>query len=143
MIAPKTICNPPNPKPSHTSFQGTDAAELNHAEGGNMAIAPNPRKHAPITGTMGTENAPPVITPVPYSISQTPGIAATTPARHKTTVSAAPTTRGGTQLKTNFRVAGAHIGSPAALALCRIARTPSATANTPSASHTASQASTE
>src|SRR5271170_1384676 len=121
------MCKPPKPSPSHTSFQGAD-----QAGGENTATAPSTRKQAPITGTMGTENAPPVTTPVPYSISQTPGIAGTASARHKTTVSAAPAINGGTKLNTNLRAGADHIGIPAFNALRHIAKMPMAMARAPS-----------
>ena len=40
-------------------------ARLPHAAGRNSATLPASMKHSPITGTMRTENAPPVTTPVP------------------------------------------------------------------------------
>src|ERR1043166_8075347 len=126
MIAPKQMWRPPKPAPSQKSFQPA---------GVNNANAPATRKHPPITGTTGTENAPPVMTPAPYNISQTPGINATRPARHSTSVRAAPTIRGGTKLKTNLRVGADHRGSPAASALRHMAGMPKATASAPSASH--------
>src|SRR5580692_8291191 len=99
--------SPPNPSPSQRSFHTTA-----QPGGGNIANAPSIKKHPPITGTTGTENAPPVMTPVPYSISQTPGIALTTPSRHNTTVRTAPTISGGTKLNKNLRIGGDHMGSP-------------------------------
>src|SRR5581483_729444 len=73
-------------------------------------------------------------------MSHTPGIAAMAPARHKTIVSAAPTTKGGTKLNTNFLAGADQTGSPAFDALRHIARIPIAMARTPSISHVVSQA---
>src|SRR5271168_744884 len=132
------MCRPPKPSASHTSFHGTL-----HAAGVNMANAPSIRKQAPITGTTGTEKAPPVTTPVPYSMSQTPGIAVAAPARHNTTVSAAPTASGGTKLNTNLRAGADHIGIPALDALRHIARMPIVTASAPSIIQVTIQASVD
>src|ERR1700677_1103895 len=107
-MVPNSTCNPPNPAPSQKSFNGT----LQPA-GVKIAITPSARKHRPMTGTIGTENAPPVTTPVPSRISHTPGIAGTAPTGHRTTVSAAPAISGGTKLNTNLRAGADHIGNPA------------------------------
>src|SRR5580658_3536159 len=131
MINPNKICSPPKPSASQKSP---------HAVGAKVAKAPMPRKHVPITGSTGTENAPPVITPVPYSISPTPGIAAVNPACHNTMVTAPPAIKGGTKLKTNFRAGEDHKGKPAALALRHIARMPNAIASEPSTSQVSSHA---
>src|SRR5579863_8853226 len=121
------MCNPPNPAARKTSFQGTD-----QAGGENIATAPSIKKQTPITGTIGTENAPPVTTPVPYSISHTPGIAVAAPALHSTMVSAAPTISGGAKLNRNLRAGADHIGSPAFDAFRHMARIPMAIASAPS-----------
>ena len=84
------MCSPPNPKPSH---------KLLSPAGDSMAAAPSARKPAPIMGTTRTENAPPVMTPVPYSSSHVPGIKCSKPARHKAKVRSAPANIGGTKLK--------------------------------------------
>src|SRR5690242_14780600 len=80
----------------------------------------------------GTEKAPPVITPAPYSISHTPGIAATAPEFHNATVNTAPANNDGKKLNTNLRAGADHNSSPAALALRFIASTPTAIASTAS-----------
>src|ERR1700735_1930512 len=138
MMVPNSTCRPPNPAPSQKSFHGTL-----HAGGAKIAMTPSARKHRPITGTTGTENAPPVTTPVPYSISHTPGMAGTAPARHKTNVRAAPAISGGTKLNTNLRAGADHMGNPAFDAFRHIAKIPMATASAPSIIHTPSHALTE
>src|SRR6185369_15919580 len=105
----------------------------------NSASAPSARKHSPITGIAGTENAPPVIMPVPYSISHSPGIDATAPAFHKAAVSTAPANSGGTKLNINLRAGADHSGNPADCALRHMANTPTAIATIASLSHSASQ----
>jgi hypothetical protein len=60
-------------------------------------------KQRPIIGTAGTENIPPVTTPVPYKRSQVPGIALVWPAFTRTIVNNAPAMIGGDKLNTAFR----------------------------------------
>jgi len=132
MIVPKITCNPPNPAPSQRSTHAAPGATSNIA-------APSTRKQAPKTGTIPTENAPPAMTPAPYSISQIPGMVAVEPEPANTKVSTAPATRGGIKLKVNLRTGQDHRGSPAAPALCAMARTPRAIASAPSINQTASQ----
>src|SRR5579862_429588 len=71
-------------------------------------------------------------------MSQSPGIAATAPAFHNARVSTAPANNEGKKLNTNFRAGADHSGRPAALALRRIASTPTAMANSASPSQIAS-----
>src|SRR5438309_9614828 len=86
MTAPNTMCNPPNPAPS---------SQLPQAGGPNSAAAPASMKHSPITGTMRTENAPPVTKPGPYRSSHTPGSASHSTPRHNANASTPPTAMGG------------------------------------------------
>src|SRR5580704_13563878 len=102
MTIPNARCRPPNPAARNVVPQ---------ANGQNSATAPSDMKHSPMTGTTRTENAPPVTTPVPYSSSHAPGMAAGKPARYKTAVSSPPTSKGGAKLKTNRR-AGAENNGP-------------------------------
>jgi hypothetical protein len=74
------------------------------------------------------------MTPTPYSISHTPGIAATAPACHSATVNTAPASNGGRKLKRNLRAGADQNGSPAARDLRHMAATPTAIASAPSAS---------
>src|SRR5436190_3144846 len=134
MIVPNRMCRPPNPAPSHKSAQTIEVPGSR-----NNASAPSARKHSPITGIAGTENAPPVITPVPYNISHSPGIEATAPAFHNAAVSTAPANSGGTKLKMNLRAGADHSGNPADCALRHMANTPTAIARMASPSHNASQ----
>src|SRR2546427_10992012 len=94
MMMPQIICNPPNPAP---------ISQFPHASGEKSATAPAAMKHKPITGTILTENAPPVATPAPYSSSHTPGRMLTSPARYRTTVSKAPAKSGGQRPSVNLR----------------------------------------
>src|SRR3989475_3117651 len=94
MMMPQIICNPPNPAP---------ISQFPHASGEKSATAPAAMKHKPITGTILTENAPPVATPAPYSSSHTPGRILTSPARYRTAVSKAPATSGGQRPRVNLR----------------------------------------
>ena len=71
--------------------------------GANSAAAPSVMKHKPITGTMLTENIPPVTTPVPYKSNHMPGIKSINFARYKTAVSNAPANSGGDRLKATLR----------------------------------------
>src|SRR5947208_12766655 len=66
MVMPNPTCRPPNP---------AAMSQLPHAAGPNSAAAPTSMKQSPITGTIRTENAPPVTNPVPYRSSQVPGSA--------------------------------------------------------------------
>src|SRR5438128_6410505 len=63
-------------------------------------------KQSPISGTTRTENAPPVVTAVPYNKSQQPGNRAISPMVANTGVSTMPATSGGTYASAN-RCAGA------------------------------------
>src|SRR5580698_3191213 len=130
MTIPNARCSPPNPTARNVVPQ---------ANGQNNATAPSDMKQSPMTGTTRTENAPPVTTPVPYSSSQVPGMAAGKPARYKTAVSNPPTSRGGAKLKTNRRAGAENNGPFAALALRLIASTASTMANAASSSQVASQ----
>ena len=56
MIMPNTMCRPPNP---------TAISPFPHAAGPNSAAAPTTIKQIPMTGTIRTENAPPVTNPAP------------------------------------------------------------------------------
>src|SRR5881409_3897018 len=55
MVMPNPTCRPPNP---------AAMSQLPHAAGPNSAAAPTSMKQSPITGTIRTENAPPVTNPV-------------------------------------------------------------------------------
>src|SRR5438445_4686972 len=94
MMTPKMMCSPPKP-PAKNQFA--------RYSGQKSAAAPSAIKQSPITGTMLTENMPPVTTPVPYNSSQTPGITSFKPARNSTAVSNAPANSGGDKLKTTLR----------------------------------------
>src|SRR5439155_184501 len=91
------------------------------------------RNPAPIAGTAGTENAPPVMTAVPYKRSHAPGSRVNRPARASTSVRRAPTASGGAKLSTNFRPGPERIGSPAARAFRIPVTSPSARAAGPPA----------
>src|SRR3974390_659535 len=108
MTIPNATSSTPNPAARNQAPQ---------ANGQNTATAPTDMKESPITGTTRTEKAPPVTTPVPYSNSQVPGIAAGTPARYKTAVSSPPTSIGGAKLNTNLLAGAENRGPFAALAL--------------------------
>src|SRR3970040_1642720 len=94
MRMPKRIWRPPKPA-ARNAFP--------HAAGEKSAIAPASMKPRPMTGTIFTENAPPVTMPVPYSNSHVPGSTLASPRRYRTSVSRAPTSRGGEKLNANFR----------------------------------------
>src|SRR5271170_6889138 len=130
MMIPNARCNPPNPAARKVVPQ---------VNGQNSATAPSDIKQRPITGTTRTENAPPVTTPVPYSNSQVPGIAAAKPARYKTAVSNPPTSKGGAKLNTNRRAGAESSGPLAALALRLMASTASTIAKAASSSQVMSQ----
>ena len=66
MIIPNTMWRPPNP---------AAMSQFAHAAGPNSATAPTSMKQIPMTGTIRTENAPPVTNPVPYNSSHVPGSA--------------------------------------------------------------------
>ena len=92
-----------------------------------------------MAGTARTENAPPVMTAVPYKRSHVPGSRVYRPARASASVRRAPTASGGAKLSTNFRPGPERIGSPAARAFRIPVTSPSATATPASPSQTASQ----
>src|SRR3989475_11893162 len=115
MIPPNTMCSPPNP---------AAISPLPHAAGPNSAAAPAPLKRSPITGTIRTENAPPVTNPVPYNSSQVPGSACHSPARYSATVSRPPTTIGGRKLNPKRRPGPERIGSFTAYAFRTMAEPP-------------------
>lgn len=62
-------------------------------------------KQSPITGTIRTENAPPVTTAAPYSSSQQPGNTLNTCCWHNAAVSTAPASSGGIKLSNALRAA--------------------------------------
>src|ERR1043165_6277665 len=101
MINPKMMCKPPKPAASQRFAQAGET---------KSAAAPSTMKQTPVTGTTGTENIPPVTTPVPYSKSQTPGMTEVIPFRKKIAVSKAPTINGGDKLNTTFRPAPENNG---------------------------------
>src|SRR5437870_3487789 len=129
MIMPNPMCRPPNP---------AAMSQFPHAPGPNSATAPRSMKQIPITGTMRTENAPPVTNPVPYSSSQVPGSACHRPARYSATVSRPPTTMGGRKLRPNRRPGPDRMGSFTAYAFRTIADPPIASATIASPSQVAS-----
>src|SRR5687767_5336571 len=126
---PKPMWSPPNASAMRT---------LLHANGVNTAIAPATTKQSPITGTMRTENAPPVMTPVPYSISHIPGRTVIRFAWYMAAVSTAPTTIGGTKLVANLRPGPERSGMRAARALRPIAHPEMTTESSASPSQMAS-----
>src|SRR5262245_15034146 len=110
-------------------------------EGGTKsAAAPRNIKHKPISGTAGTENIPPVTTPVPYRSSHTPGIALVKRARIKTIVNTAPAISGGDKLKIAFRPGPDIKGMFTARALRSMDQPTMSSDIKPSAIHTASHA---
>src|SRR5438093_1501981 len=115
MIMPNAMCRPPNPEAM---------SQLAHAAGPNSAAAPTSMKQIPITGTIRTENAPPVTNPVPYSSSQVPGSACHRPARYSTTVSRPPTIMGGRKLSPKRRPGPDRMGSFTAYAFRTMADPP-------------------
>src|SRR5206468_11556538 len=110
--------------------QAPQAAEVNNA------AAPSAMNDIPMTGTIGTENAPPVTTPVPYSSSQVPGRRAVRSPRYSATVSSAPTKTAGANASQKRRAGPDSTGSAAARALRIIAHPPTASARNASATHT-------
>src|SRR5213594_681723 len=132
MIPPNTMCSPPNP---------AAISQLPHAAGPNSAAAPATMKHSPITGTIRTENAPPVTNPVPYNSSQVPGSACHSPARYSATVSRPPTTIGGRNLNPKRRPGPERIGSFTAYAFRTMAEPPIVSATSASPSHARSHSS--
>src|SRR6476619_1460849 len=106
--------------------------------GRNSATAPNIMKQSPMMGTTGTENIPPVITLVPYSNSQTPGIALINPARKSTIVNKPPATMGGDKLNTAFRPGPETSGMSTARAFRSMDQPAIKSEIAPSTSHTAS-----
>src|SRR5713101_9544669 len=110
------------------------------AAGANSAAPPSNIKHKPITGTTRTENAPPVTMAVPYNKSQTPGRAATAPARKRAKVKRPPTTIGGAKLRTNLRPGPEKSAELARWAFVAAAGAAMATATNASTSQTLSQA---
>src|SRR5437588_2583562 len=132
MIVPNTMCSPPNP---------AAISQFPHAAGPSNATAPTVIKQTPMTGTMRTENAPPVTNPVPYSSSQVPGSACHNPARNSATVSSPPTTIGGRKLNPARRPGPDSRGSFTANALRTMVAPPMPTATTASPSQVASHSS--
>src|SRR5947209_7445601 len=129
---PNPMCRPPNPA-AMTQFP--------HAAGPNSATAPASMKQIPITGTIRTENAPPVTNPVPYNSSQVPGSACHRPARYSATVNRPPTTMGGRKLRPNRRPGPDRMGSFTAYAFRTMADPPIASATIASPSQVASHSS--
>src|SRR5438094_3672873 len=132
MIMPNTMCRPPNP---------AAMSQFPQAAGPNNAAAPTNMKQIPITGTIRTENAPPVTNPVPYSSSQVPGSACASPARYSTTVRRPPTTIGGRKLRPNRRPGPDRMGSFTAYAFRTMVEPPIASATIASPSQVASHSS--
>src|SRR6266705_643493 len=133
MMAPNTMCRPPNPAAMH---------QLPNTGGTKSATTPTSMKHSPITGTIRTENVPAVATPAPYDMSQVVGSSRVTPARYSATVRRPPTTMGGRKLRPKRRAGPERIGSFAAWALRASAQPPITSATTASASQVASHSST-
>src|SRR5207244_959016 len=106
-----------------------------------LPISPTSMKQSPITGTIRTENAPPVTNPVPYSSSQVPGSACHRPARYSTTVSSPPTIMGGRKLSPKRRPGPDRMGSFTAYAFRTMADPPIASATIASPSQVASHSS--
>src|SRR2546422_9876061 len=97
MMKPKTMCSPPKP---------AAMSQWPHAAGAAKATTPSVMKQTPMSGTMRTENAPPVAAAVPYKSSQQPGSRAIRSMVANTGVSTMPATSGGTNASAN-RDAGA------------------------------------
>ncbi len=102
--------------------------------GRNNATTPVSAKQIPITGTTATENAPPVMMPVPYSSNHAPGNALTIPKRNNAIVKTAPAANGGRKLNANFRPGPLVSANPARCAFRRAAHKAMLAATTASTS---------
>src|SRR5437868_8773585 len=127
---PNTMCSPPNAAPKN---------QFPHAAGPSTASPPTNMKHNPITGTIDTEYAPPVMIPAPYNKSHAAGKADSSPARNNTNVRNAPATNGGAKPSATFRAGPENSGNPRRFAFQVQASNPITTATMPSASQTRNQ----
>ena len=125
------MCTPPKPAAKN---------QLPQAAGPNTANPPRSIKHTPITGTIRTENAPPVIIPAPYSRSHVAGNAGCKPARNNKNVRNAPATRGGASPRATLRAGPENSGRPRRFAFHVQVSSAIAMARSPSPSHTRSHA---
>src|SRR5450631_1956882 len=125
MRSPNRMCSPPKPAARN---------QLPHAAGPSTASPPSSMKQTPITGTMGTENAPPVMIPAPYSSNQVAGSADCKPARNNRNVRNAPATSGGANPRITLRAGPENNGRPRRFAFQVQDSKPIATARRPSAS---------
>ena len=105
------MCRPPNPAARN---------QFAHPAGAAIAAPPVTIKHSPITGTIDTEYAPPVMIPAPYSSSHVGASADCIPARTNTNVSSAPASNGGNNPSATFCPGPENSGSPRRLAFACI-----------------------
>src|SRR2546427_527562 len=93
----------------------------------------------PISGTTGTENAPPLVTAAPYNSSHDPGNQPRAPRATNATVSTAPATSAGVNARANRRVVGAASGTADRRTLTIVAARPIAAAMAASTIQTVTQ----